>query len=102
MEVKRIDVKEFREKGFLQEANRKFFHPLGLALEVIVDGETGDVCLGGVWDYRYDNEGMFFVSDTLSKDKADYVENLRKSKLEYRKKFNDDNTEVDENGVQCL
>ena len=35
--IKRIDIKKFAEMGFLQEANRKFFHPLGLALEIIVD-----------------------------------------------------------------
>lgn len=31
---KRIDPGEFREIGFLQEANRLFFHPHGLALEM--------------------------------------------------------------------
>lgn len=31
-----MGVKEFREEGYLQEANRQFFHPLGLALEIIV------------------------------------------------------------------
>lgn len=34
-ETKYIDVAEFRELGFLQEANRQFFHPLGLALSVV-------------------------------------------------------------------
>lgn len=35
-EIKYMDVAEFRELGFLQEANRQFFHPLGLALSVAV------------------------------------------------------------------
>ncbi len=30
---KRIDAAAFRDEGFLQEANRQFFHPHGLALE---------------------------------------------------------------------
>ena len=30
--IKHMDIKEFREQGFLQEANRLYFHPLGLAL----------------------------------------------------------------------
>lgn len=89
-EVKRIDIKEFRELGFLQEANRQFFHPLGLALEVVVAdcekcgghgrraprsaaekgktppcaacGGSGKVeRLGGVWDYRDDPEGIAFA-----------------------------------------
>lgn len=59
-EVKRIDMKEFREGGFLQEANRLFFHPLGLALEIVVN-EDGSERLGGVWDSRDDPEGIAFV-----------------------------------------
>ena len=57
--IKRIDIKEFREKGYLQELNRNFLHPLGLALEVVIDGK-GNETLGGIWDYREDNEGMFY------------------------------------------
>lgn len=34
-EVKRIPIKEFRALGFLQEVNRQFFHPHGLALEIV-------------------------------------------------------------------
>jgi hypothetical protein len=58
-EVKRIDIAEFRRLGFLQEANRQFFHPHGLALEVNVE-EDGTETLGGVWDYRDDPEGIIF------------------------------------------
>lgn len=61
-EIKRIDIAEFRELGFLQEANRRFFHPLGLALEIHVD-DDGAETLGGVWDYRDDEEGMIFGQD---------------------------------------
>ena len=59
-EIKRIDIKEFRERGYLQEANRRFFHPLGLALEVTINDETGEETLSGVWDYREDPEGITF------------------------------------------
>jgi hypothetical protein len=40
-DIKRIDVREFREAGFLLEANRQFFHPHGLALEItrVAEGE---------------------------------------------------------------
>lgn len=31
--INHIDIGEFRDSGYLQEANRTFFHPLGLALE---------------------------------------------------------------------
>lgn len=59
--IRRIDIKEFREAGYLQEVNRRFLHPLGLALEVVVE-EDGTERLGGVWDYRDDPEGMAFTS----------------------------------------
>lgn len=88
---KRIDIAEFRELGFLQEANRVFFHPLGLALEVVTEDEKCTRCggsgndddsdstndalcarckgdgtlhterLGGVWDYRDDPEGIAYA-----------------------------------------
>jgi hypothetical protein len=56
---KKIDIKEFREKGYLQELNRQFLHPLGLALEVIIQGD-GSESLGGIWDYRKDSEGIHY------------------------------------------
>ena len=60
MSVKRIDIAEFRSEGYLQEVNRRFLHPLGLALEIVIDDDTGESSLGGVWDYRDDPEGIVF------------------------------------------
>lgn len=86
--VKRMDLTEFRDLGFLQEANRLFFHPLGLALEV--NGEWDDeekkgkftvTSLGGVWDYRDDPEGMLFDQKDINKDQMEKVEALRQSKI---------------------
>lgn len=57
--IKRIDIKEFREKGYLQELNRKFLHPLGLALEIIQEND-GTETLGGIWDCRDDEEGIYY------------------------------------------
>jgi hypothetical protein len=56
---KRIDIEEFRELGYLQEVNRRFLHPLGLALEIIKD-DNGNELLGGIWDYRDDIEGIWY------------------------------------------
>ena len=53
-----IAITEFRERGYLQELNRRFLHPLGLAMEVVID--DGTERLGGVWDYRDDPEGMSY------------------------------------------
>lgn len=59
-EPTRIDIKEFRELGLVAEINRRILHPLGLALEVQVDDETGAESLGGVWDFRDDPEGIYY------------------------------------------
>ena len=63
-DIKRMDITEFRELGFLQEVNRRFLHPLGLALEVVLEPD-GTEHLGGVWDYRDDPEGMIFVAQDI-------------------------------------
>jgi hypothetical protein len=86
-EVKYISIKEFRELGFLQEVNRCFFHPLGLALETQIS-ETDEETLGDIWDYRNDPEGIEFVPSTISKEKIKRVQELLNSKKDIRtKKF---------------
>lgn len=60
-DIRYIDPLVFIDIGFLQEANRRFFHPLGLALEA--DPSAGpDVPSMRVWDYRDDPEGIAFTS----------------------------------------
>ena len=72
--INRIDIAGFREQGFLQEANRQFFHPLGLALEVITNDETGEVeRLGGIWDYRDDPEGILYGEGEIDAGKVTSV-----------------------------
>jgi len=73
--VKKISIKEFVEQGFLQEANRLFFHPRGLALEVFTL-EDGAMVFGEPWDYRKEKEGIVFTDLTkdFNKIKADNVE----------------------------
>jgi hypothetical protein len=75
--IKRIDIKEFRELGFLQELNRQFLHPLGMAMEIVVE-DDGTERLGGIWDSREDPEGFVFAGFTPeqiaeSQAKADKV-----------------------------
>ena len=74
--VKRMSVREFREKGYLQEVNRRFFHPLGLALEVVVDEATGEERLGGIWDCRDDPQGIIFDVGSMPDraEKAMFIE----------------------------
>lgn len=80
--IKYIDIAKFRSEGFLQELNRQFLHPLGLALELIIN-DDGTEKLGGIWDYR--EEGIYYDLQNSSNErieqfrkKAQYVEEQRK------------------------
>lgn len=61
-----MDVKEFVEFGYLQELNRQFLHPLGLALAVTVDDDDNHQ-LAGIQDHRDDPEGVAFASVDFDK-----------------------------------
>jgi hypothetical protein len=86
VEVNYIDISEFRKVGFLQEVNRQFFHPLGLALEIQID-EDGTERLGGIWDYRDDPEGILFASGVIDVEKVGNVEDERLRHWEARVAF---------------
>jgi molecular chaperone GrpE len=86
LEIKKIEIKDFRESGYLQEANRRFFHPLGLALEVSID-EEGKESISGVWDYRDDKEGIHYDiqnSDVERKERFLKNKNFIDSQLKER------------------
>jgi hypothetical protein len=55
----RITQDELYDFGYLQEANRRFFHPLGLALDH----------LGHVWDCRDIPEGRSYEKKDLDEEK---------------------------------
>lgn len=103
-DIKYMDLNEFWELGLLQEVNRKFFHPLGLALSINLNQDTGKVdSLGGIWDYRDDPEGIFFAEDMIEQKKIDNVEKLRQSKLLRRsldKGLSDTGFRCDLDGIQ--
>jgi hypothetical protein len=85
-EIKRINIKEFREKGYLQELNRRFLHPLGLALEIIDD--NGIETLGGIWDYREDKEGMYYdISNSDIERKNRFIKNKLFIDNEFEQRF---------------
>lgn len=71
-DIKYMDLSEFRGAGYLQEVNRTFFHPLGLALEM-VEGDDGNLVFGGVWDYRDDPEGMAFGDGMIDPEKYERI-----------------------------
>jgi hypothetical protein len=82
--ITRMSIKEFREMGLLAEVNRTFFHPLGLALEVTIDDETGEEKLGGIWDYRDDPEGILFSKEHFPTEKNKKAQEFIKQKHEQR------------------
>jgi len=82
MSRKYIDISEFTRLGYLQELNRQFLHPLGMALEVVVE-EDGTERLGGVWDYRDDPEGI--VYGEVDSCKVAMVEAILRKKLPERR-----------------
>lgn len=84
-EHKRMDIMEFVEAGFLQEANRQFFHPLGLTLEVVV--EKGITRIAGVRDARQDPEGFWFGEGDLDIEKARKIERLLQEKRRTREQL---------------
>lgn len=85
-----MSVKEFMELGLLQEVNRLLLHPMGLALEVTEDLDTGKCHISGVWDYRDDPEGLIFGEDIAKseafKEKYKRVEDMFLSKRDERVK----------------
>jgi hypothetical protein len=90
-DIKRIDIKEFREKGYLQELNRRFLHPLGLALEIIQEHDGTEI-LGSIWDYREDKEGMYYDINNSDierinrfKEKKSFIDSELEKRNEERK-----------------
>jgi hypothetical protein len=74
-EINYLHVDEFRKEGFLQECNRLFMHPLGLALSVIVsDDETQVVHLKGKLPNGTDISGHLLVPKTVKLDLEDITD----------------------------
>lgn len=86
MEQKKMSVKDFREQGYLQELNRRFLHPLGLALE-IVKHPDGTETFGHVWDERDDPEGIIFGEGMIDPEKANRIDHEARQKGNQRMKL---------------
>lgn len=71
--IQLMNIREFQEAGYLQEVNRQFLHPLGLALSIEFNDENDCWRLYGIWDYRDDPEGIIFDHGILKQVKADRV-----------------------------
>lgn len=75
MESAMLPLAEFRAKGYLQEANRCFFHPLGLELVIGINRETGHEYIEGIMDYRETPDGVFYKTESL--DTAEFREKAK-------------------------
>ena len=75
--MKNIDPAEFRDLGYLQEVNRRFLHPLGLALAMESDGET--LWFAGIRDCRDDPVGVYFAETEGTPDFTDPEEARRRA-----------------------
>jgi len=73
-------MKEFVEQGYLQEANRQFFHGLGLALDVKKTGDKYE--FSGIWDFRKVEGGIRFNENMIKTqdfiNKTNNIKNLQK------------------------
>lgn len=78
--MRKMTAKEFQSGGYLQEVNRRFLHPLGLALEVIVEAD-GRVEFGAVQDHRDDPEGMIFSDGMINRENAHRIDGEIDAKL---------------------
>lgn len=79
-----MDLREFQEKGYLLEANRTFFHLLGLALFVRFD-DAGNPLGMGIYDLRRDPEGFIFDDFTFTDiEKSEDVQRELQAKAEKR------------------
>lgn len=111
--IKYMSIKEFREKGYLQELNRQFLHPLGLALAITVSEDyettTSDegYSIDGIYDFR--DEGIRFDlknadSERLERYKknAEYIEEQFKEQEQLRKEVGIGRVEkIEEETTNC-
>jgi hypothetical protein len=78
-----MNLNEFRTRGYLHELNRQFLHPLGLALEIVIDDE-GNESIAGIWDHRDDPEGIAY--DQVTPEKARQIAAIQSMRMPARMK----------------
>ena len=83
---KHMKIREFVDLGLLQEINRQFLHPMGLALVVTHNTDDNSAVISGVWDDTDDPDGTIFSKRILDSDKQKTVEKMFEAKREAREK----------------
>lgn len=65
--IKELSINTLINDGYLQEANRKFFHPFGLDLSVVADKDNGVI---KIYDFRKESpRGLMTASSSRKKYK---------------------------------
>ena len=82
--AKAMKIDEFQKAGYLQEVNRLFLHPLGLALQIKIDPATRQKNLYAITDERDDPLGIRFDPILLSLEKAERIEEEMQAKAQAR------------------
>ena len=62
-----ISAKEFYEKGYLQEVNRRFLHSVGLSLTV-EENKDGEWQYLGILDYRDEERPLSMLFHEMNED----------------------------------
>jgi hypothetical protein len=71
MTMSSFTLKDFVDAGLLFEINRQVLHPLGLAMAVQQDTETGEILgFAGFQDSRDDPEGIIFDAEDFAEARA--------------------------------
>lgn len=78
-----MDPEEFQALGLLQELNRLFLHPRGLALAVTIE-EGPYMRLGPIYDYRDEPEGIEFARGEIDEEKVTTVWKMRQDRFKAR------------------
>ncbi len=100
--IKYIDVKEFKEKGYLQELNRLFLHPLGLAM-VVTSLNNGTEFISGIMDAREDPNGMVYDLQSSNKERVyRFVKNASFILNERAKRWPNRSTNNFNNGIETI
>lgn len=78
-----IGTQELLDKGIIQEVNRLFLHPRGMALAVSSDDETNESKLI-MLDDRDDDTGFYYPDGVITQEKKKHCLKLHESKVVHR------------------
>ena len=77
----KLDLQYFLDSGLLQEVNRQFFHPRGLAMFVSLDDDGKVKSIAGIYSEQEDLGGF-----CLNKIDQDKVKNVKKMTRKFSKR----------------